>query len=392
LIKVLTGNKAAAHGVRLSRPDVIAMYPITPQTPLAEELAHFHADGQLDCEMVEVEGEHTSMSVITAAGVAGGRVFTATSSWGLAYMNEALMYCAGMRVPAVMVDVTRETPSMRGVGGGRQDIMSIRDSGWIQIEPETCQEILDSVIMAYRLAEDPEILLPVVVAYDGFYLSHLSERVDIPDQAAVDKFLAPVKNSGRTTLLSGENLHFSPSIVGKEFAEYRYKTMQAFEAAKTKFVEVEREFKAAFGREYGGMVDTYRADDAEILILTAGSCAGTARVVVDAARDRGLKAGLARMRMFRPYPRERLTEVLEGKKAVAVIDRSVCLGWNCGHLYMEMRAAMADMVNPPKTTIDFIDGLCNTDITYDHIDKALNFTAAAMKGQKVAETNWLTWD
>lgn len=391
MIKVLTGNKAAANGVRLARPDVVAMYPITPQTPLAEELAHFHAEGQMDCEMVEVEGEHTAMSTIMGACVAGGRVFTATSSWGLAYMNEALMYCAGLRVPAVMVDVTRETPSMRGVGGGRQDIMSIRDSGWIQIEPETCQEILDSVLMAYRLAEDPDILLPVVVAYDGFYLSHLSERVDIPDQADVDRFLAPVKNSSRPNLTSGRNLHFSPSIDGQPFAEFRYKTLQAMERVKTKIEQVESEFAAIFDRSYGGMVDTYRTDDAEIVILTAGSCAGTARVVIDQAREGGLKVGLARIRMFRPFPREKLCQVLDGKKMVAVIDRSICLGWNCGHLFMETKAVLADMAKPPRM-LDFIDGLANTDITSDHIEKALAVAVAALKGKETAETNWLIWD
>ncbi|HHY71521.1 MAG TPA: pyruvate synthase subunit PorA [Thermoanaerobacterales bacterium] len=391
MIKVLTGNKAAANGVRLSRPDVIAMYPITPQTPLAEELAHFYAEGRLDCEMVEVESEHTSMSVITGACVAGGRVFTATSSWGLAYMNEALMYCAGMRVPAVMVDVTRETPSMRGVGGGRQDIMSIRDSGWIQIEPETCQEILDSVIMAYRLAEDPEILLPVVVAYDGFYLSHLSEPVDIPKQEDVDRFLARVNNSKRLNLATNKKLHFGISINGEDFAEYRYKTSQALERVKTKIEEVEKEFQTIFGRQYGGMVDTYRANDAEILILTAGSCAGTARVVIDQAREKGIKAGLARIRMFRPYPREKICEVLDGKRAVAVIDRSICLGWNCGHLFMEAKAVLSDMHKPPKM-IDFIDGLASTDITSDHIKKALAVTVAALEGKETAEVNWLIWD
>lgn len=391
MIKVLTGNKSAANGVLLSRPDVVAMYPITPQTPLAEELAHFYAEGKLDCQMVEVEGEHTAMSAITGACVAGGRVFTATSSWGLAYMNEALMYCAGMRVPAVMVDVTRETPSMRGVGGGRQDIMSIRDSGWIQMEPETCQEILDSVLMAYRLAEDPEVLLPVVVAYDGFYLSHLSERVEIPDQEDADRFLAPVKERKRTTLATGRNLHFSISIDGKPFAEYRYRTLQAMEHVKVKIDQVEKEFFDIFGRRYGGMVDTYRADDAEIMILTAGSCAGTARVVIDAAREKGIKAGLARIRMFRPFPRERLCKLLDGKRAVAVIDRSICLGWNCGHLFMETKAVLSDMGRPPRM-IDFIDGLANTDITSDHIEKALTVTAAALNGKETAETNWLIWD
>ncbi len=391
MIKVLTGNKAAAQGVRLARPDVVAMYPITPQTPLAEELARFHAEGELDCEMVEVEGEHTSMSVITGACVAGGRVFTATSSWGLAYMYESLMYCAGLRVPAVMVDVTRETPSMRGVGGGRQDIMSIRDSGWIQIEPETCQEILDSVLMAYRLAEDPDILLPVVVAYDGFYLSHLSERVDIPSQDDADRFLAPVKKTGRPTLVSGGNLHFSPSIDGQPFAEFRYKTLQAMERAKAKIEAVEKEFADIFGRSYGGMVDTYRTEDAELVILTAGSCAGTARVVIDQAREEGLKVGLARIRMFRPFPREKLCQVLDGKKMVVAIERSICLGWNCGHLFMETKAVLSDMAKPPRM-LDFIDGLANTDITSDHIEKALAVAVAALGGKETAETNWLIWD
>jgi pyruvate/2-oxoacid:ferredoxin oxidoreductase alpha subunit len=391
MITVLTGNKAAAQGALLSRPDVIAMYPITPQTPLAEELARFHAEGRLDCEMVEVEGEHTSISVLMGASVAGGRVFTATSSWGLAYMNEPLMYCAGMRIPAVMVDVTRETPSLRGVSGGRQDIMSIRDSGWIQIEPETCQEILDSIIMAYRLAEDPAVLLPVVVAYDGYYLSHLSERVDIPEQAEVDKFLAPVSRGTRPNYKSDTTLHFSPSIDGKIFAEYRYKNVQALEATKDKLVEVEGDFCRRFGRHYGGMVDTYRAEDADILVLTAGSCAGTVRVVIDQLRDQGMKVGLARIRMFRPYPRQELRRVLDGKKAVAVIDRSICLGWNCGHLFMEARAVLPDLSHPPRM-IDFIDGLANADITSSHIEKAIAVTAAALDGKETAETNWLIWE
>lgn len=391
MIKVLSGNKAAAHGVRLARPDVIAMYPITPQTPLAEELAKFHAEGLIDSEMIEVEGEHTAMSAITGASVAGARVFTATSSWGLAFMNEPLMYCAGSRIPAVMVDVTRETPTMRGVGGSRQDIMSIRDSGWIQIEPENCQEVLDSVIMAYRLTEDPDVLFPVVVAYDGFFLSHQYERVDVPDQEFVDKFLAPVSKIQRTTLEEGRHLQYSVSIAGKDFAKYRYKTLNDFEKVKEKFKQVEKEFYEVFGREYGGMVEQYKTNDAEILFLTSGSCGGTIKTVVDKVREKGLKVGLARIRMFRPYPREELGKIINGKKAVCVIDRSICLGWNCGHLYMEARAVLPDISNPPKM-IDFIDGLSNLDITIEHIEKALAITLAALDGKEVQETNWLVWE
>jgi pyruvate/2-oxoacid:ferredoxin oxidoreductase alpha subunit len=390
VIKVLSGNKAAAHGVRLARPDVIAMYPITPQTPLAEELAQFAADGLIDSEMIEVEGEHTAMSAITGAAVAGGRVFTATSSWGLSFMNEPHMYCAGMRVPAVMVDVTRETSSMRGVGGSRQDIMTARDSGWIQIEPENCQEVLDSILMGYRLSEDPEVLLPVMVAYDGFFLSHQYERVDVPDQTLVDEFLAPVAKRERTTLSGNRKMHFSISLAGKEFAYYRKQTLEALEHAKEVYKRVEDEFEAIFGRRYG-MVDCYRTDDAEILFLTAGSSSGTIKTVVDKARDRGFKVGLVRMRMFRPYPRAELARVLDGKKAVAVMDRSICLGWNSGHLFMEARAVLPDVKNPPMM-VDFVDGLSSLDITIDHIEKALAITLAAASGEKVKECNWLIWE
>lgn len=391
MIKVLSGNKAAAQGVRLARPDVIAMYPITPQTPLAEELAGFHAQGLIDSEMIEVEGEHTAMSAITGAAVAGGRVFTATSSWGLSYMNEPLMYCAGMRVPAVMVDVTRETSSMRGVGGSRQDIMTARDCGWIMIEPENSQEVLDSVLMAYRLSEDPDVLLPVMVAYDGFFLSHQYERVDVPDQELVDKFLAPVADrTRRTTLDNDKKHHFSISLAGSDFAYYRKQTLEALDRVKDIYPKVEAEFEAIFGRKYG-MVDEYRTEDADVVFLTAGSSSGTVKTVVDSARERGIKVGCVRLRMFRPFPREELAKALEGKKAVACMERSICLGWNCGHLFQEARAILPDLKNPPRM-IDFIDGLSSLDITVDHIGKALAITLAAMNGEDVKETNWLIWE
>ena len=391
MIKVLSGNQAAAYGVMLARPDVIAVYPITPQTPLVEELARMRAEGILDCELIEVEGENSSMGAIMGACVAGGRVFTATSSWGLAYMNDGMMFCAGMRVPAVMVDVTREAPSSRGVGAGRQDIMGMRDTGWIQLEAESCQEILDSILMAYRLAEDSQVLLPVAVCYDGFYLSHLSERVEIPEQKEADAFLAPLKNSDRPRITPGVPLGFGMGYTEKRFAEFRYKGSLAYERAKKRLEEIESEFKERFGRSYGGMVDAYRTEDAEILLLTAGSCAGTARVVVDRCRKEGLKVGLARIRMFRPFPRERVAEIFAGKKAVGVLDRSVCLGWNCGHLFMEARAVLPDLESPPRM-IDFIDGLSNLDIPVEHIEKAVQMTAQAAEGKKVPETTWLMWD
>lgn len=391
-VKVLDGNRAAAYGVLLAQPDVIAVYPITPQTPLAEQLARFHAEGLLKADLVEVEGENSAMGVVTGACVAGGRVFTATSSWGLAFMYDALMFCAGMRVPVVMVDVTREAPLMRGVLSGRSDLMSIRDSGWVQIEAESCQEILDSILMAYRVAEDVEILLPVVVGYDGFYLSHLAEPVDIPAQEVVDAFLAPLKEMNRLKLAPGTNLDFATTVPqGQEvlFAEYRYKHSLALERAKTKIEEVEQEFFQIFGRAYGGLVETYRVEDAEVVLVTAGSCAGTAKVVVDRAREAGRKVGLARIRVFRPFPRERLRDILGGRKGVGVLDRSVCLGWHCGHLFMEIKAIWSEIKEPPRALVNFIDGIGNLDITAEHIQQALDLTCQAAQGEPVPEVNWL---
>lgn len=391
MIKLLSGNKAAAHAVRLAKPDVCATFPITPQTPLVEELEKMYAQDMLgDCEMIETEGEHSSMSVVTAACVAGARVFTATSSWGLAYMFEPMLYAAGMRVPVVMVDVCRETPAMRGVSAGRQDIMSARDTGWIQIECETCQEILDTVLMAYRLAEDPDVLLPVVVAYDGYYLSHLSERVDVPDQAEVDRFLEPVREKRRTMLRPGEALAFGQSFSEMLYVEYRYKAMKAYEKAREKFPEIEREFESIFGRKYNGLVDTYRAEDAEVMLVTAGSVSGTAREMIDREREKGMKVGLSRIRMFRPFPKAQLAKVLDDKKLVCVLDSSVCLGWDCGHLYEEVSAATRLMKHPPKM-LDFIDGLSNLDVTPEKFEKMFLTARAALDGRDVPDVTWLMW-
>jgi pyruvate/2-oxoacid:ferredoxin oxidoreductase alpha subunit len=386
--KVLDGNRAAAYGVLLSQPDVVAVYPITPQTALVEQLARFHAEGLLKAEFIEVEGENSSMGIMFGASAAGGRVFTATSSWGLAFMNDGMMYCAGQRLPVVMVNATRETPSILAVAGGRQDIVSIRDAGWIQIDTETCQEILDSILMAYRLAEDPDILLPVVISYDGFYLSYLSEPVEIPGQEAVDRFFAPVADLRRLKVVPGEPVSCGTICSHKLFAEYRYKHCAALERVKTRLEAIEEEFASLFGRSYGGLVETYCVQDAEVMIITAGSCTGTARVVVDQARKEGQKVGLARIRVFRPFPFEKLRQVLQGKKAVGVIDQSVCLGWNCGHLFMELKAALPDIVSKVPV-LDFIDGLANLDITKENIGRVVEQTIRAMRGEQVPEVTWL---
>ena len=232
-IRVLDGNRAGAYGVLLCRPDVVATYPITPQTPLVETLYKFEAEGLFDPEMVEPEGENSAMAILIGACAAGGRTFTATSSQGLSFMNDAYLLAAGNRFPIVMAIGMREQVSPHGVFAGQQDAVLVKDHGWIQIFTESCQEILDTIIMAYRLAEDSDILLPVNVCYEGFYLSHHSQRVEIPRQEEVDDFLAPLKGMERLKWTLEDPMVFSSYTVPAElFTEYRYKMCAAHDGPR----------------------------------------------------------------------------------------------------------------------------------------------------------------
>jgi pyruvate ferredoxin oxidoreductase alpha subunit len=387
-VRVITGNASAAYGAMLCRPDVATSYPITPMSEVAEQLSTFRANGVVDTEMVEVEGENSAMNVVTAASIAGGRVFTATSSWGLVYMYDAVQQASGFRAPVVMAIANRETPGILAVSGGQQDIISVRDSGWIQIIVEDCQEILDSVIMAFRLAEDHDIQLPVMVNYDGFYLSYLASAVEIPNVEDVEQFLAPLKQQPeRPKLVPGQPLGCGTHGIEVGFVELRYKHCAALERAQKKVDEIDQEFGEFFGRSYGGQIDEYRTEDAEIVVLASGGAAGTARTVVDIKRAEGVKVGLIKLRLFRPFPRERLVAALKGKKAIGVIDRSVCFGWNCGPMYMELRALTPEVGLVPM--LSYIDGLANLDITIPHIERVVDEVYAAAQGKPYQEVTWI---
>jgi pyruvate/2-oxoacid:ferredoxin oxidoreductase alpha subunit len=388
--KVLEGNAAVAYGAMLCRPDVIAAFPITPATSVLEYLYRFSAQGLLDAEMIEAEGENSALSAVMGASAAGARTFTATSSMGLAFMFDVYLAVSGSRLPVVMPLAMREQPMPMALAAGTSDAFTVKDGGWIQIYVETCQEILDSIIMAYRLAEDTDILLPVNVCYLGFYLSYLSQRVEIPSQEEVDAFLAPLKRMERTRLCLEEPLTFPAEIAPADpvFAEYRYKHCAALGRAKQKWDEIDKEFGAAFGRSHGGQIEQYRTEDAEIILVTMESTTGTARVVVDSKRDEGLKVGLVKIRLFRPFPRERLLEALKGKKAIGVIDRHVCFGWNCGQCFIELKALLSDL-EAPVPLVGFIDGMGGADITKEHIERAVDIINAAAKGKAVKETTWL---
>jgi pyruvate/2-oxoacid:ferredoxin oxidoreductase alpha subunit len=388
-VRVITGNGAAAYAAMLCRPDVVTSYPITPMSEVAEQLSAFHADGILDAEMVEVEGENSAMNVVAAASASGGRAFTATSSWGLSFMYDAVQHAAGFRVPVVMAIANRESPGILAVSGGQQDIISARDTGWIQVIVEDVQEIFDTIIMAFRLAEDYDIQLPVMVNYDGFYISYLAQAVEIAAQEDVDRFLEPLKQQPpRLKLTPGKPLGLGTHGIEVGFVELRYKQCAALQRATTKLDEIDKEFGDYFGRSYGGQIDEYRTEDAEIIIVASGGAAGTARAVVDDKRDEGIKVGLVKIRLFRPFPRQRLTEVLKGRKAVGVIDRSVCFGWNCGPMYTEIRALTPE-IGIIMPMLSYIDGLANLDITRQHIERVIDDTHAAANGKSYQEVTWI---
>lgn len=386
-VQVLKGNSAAARAVLLCKPDVVAAYPITPQSPVVEEMSKFKANGDLQAEFVEVEGEHSAMSVLIGASSAGGRVFSATSSNGLAFMFEAYFYASTLRLPIVMVNVCRELAAPNTVFCSQQDIMTMRDGGWIQIHAESCQEILDTIIMAYKLAEDENIQLPVNVCYDGHYLSHLSARVEIPGQAQVDAFLPP-RGLPECRLDPDKPMMQGVFLGGKLFAEYRYKHCLAMSDAKQKIDDLDLEFHRAFGRAYGGLIEEYKTADAEYVLIMVGSAASTAKVVIDQKREQGIRIGLIRIRTVRPFPAERLAEALAGKKAIGVLDRDVCFGWNTGVVFMEVRAAL-NKSGMDIPMLNFIAGLSGADITLDNMNRAIELTGRAAAGESYPEVTWM---
>ncbi len=385
-IMVLDGNRAAAYGAMLCRPDVIAMYPITPSTQVVETLWEFKAKGMVDAEMIQPESEHAVMGVLRGASAAGARTFTVTASQGLAFMFENCFHVASNRLPVVMVDVCRELEAPHSIARGQQDAMATRESGWIHLHVESCQEILDSIIMAYRLAEDPQIRIPVMVCYDGYYLSHLWQPVEIPAQEKVNQFLPPLEMSPK--IAPETKMAFCNISLSRLATEYRYKQTAAMMRAKAKIEEIDAEFQKIFGRSYGGQVEEYRTEDADIVLLALGSCASTAKVAVDEKRSDGLRVGLVRVRMFRPFPRERLADALRGKKAIGVIDGSVCFGWGCGDLFVDLKAVVSDLAtNIPMA--DFIGGLFSSDITIEHLKRVIDVTNLAAQGGAYQEVTWL---
>ncbi len=359
VMDVMTGNKAAAWGSRLSRAQVVSAYPITPQTTVVERIADFIADGEFETEFIKVESEHSAMASCITASQTGVRTFTATSSHGLMLMHEMLMWASGARTPVVMSVINRANGPPWSVWADHHDSVAQRDTGWIQIYAESNQEVLDTIIKLYKVAEDPDIMLPGMVMEDAFILSHTVEPVDIPDQDKVDEFLPGF--DPENILDTDDPRGFGSLVMPDNYMEFRYNIAKAMDKSREKLREVEKEFLEIFGRGVVGPIEEYHCEDADIVLAIAGTVASTAKHVVDGMRKEGKKVGLARIRTFRPFPYEEIRDLAARIPLLGVVDRSFSFGFN-GAFSTEIKGALYDRKDLPIIK-NYIAGIGGRDLT-----------------------------
>ncbi|HUH65464.1 MAG TPA: pyruvate ferredoxin oxidoreductase [Syntrophales bacterium] len=354
--QVLEGNAAVAEAVRLAKVRVVAAYPITPQSHISEILSDYCASGKMDASYLRVESEHSCLASLVGAACGGVRTFTATSSAGLAYMHEVLHWVAGSRLPIVMAEVNRALGAPWNIWSDQTDSLSQRDTGWIQLYCEDGQEVFDTVLQAFRLAES--VSLPVMVVTEGFLLSHTYEPVDIPDQDEVDRFLPAYSPAFKvdTQKPFAFNSIAPPSI----YMEIRHDNALAMDQVPARFDKIEEEFAAVFSRRYGA-VEAIACDDAEIIIVTSGTITSTARLLVEELRGRGERVGVLKMKMFRPFPVNEISRILGRAKKVAVVDRNFSAGAG-GIFAQEVRAALCNVENRP-VVFGYVVGLGGRDVT-----------------------------
>lgn len=366
----LNGDEAVAYAAKQSDVDVVAAYPITPQTIIVEKYSEYVANGQVNTEFVCTESEHSAITACLAASATGARTFTASASAGLALMHEILTVTSGSRMPVVMAVANRALSSPLNIHGDQSDSMAERDNGWIQIYVENAQEAYDSILQAFRIAEDLDVSLPIIVGLDGFTLSHTLERVDTLSDETVKEFVGErqlpnvLTHEGKIApfKLDPDNpMTMGPIALQNYYFEFKRQQDEAMKNALKKIVEINSEYAQLTGRSYGnGLVELYKLDDAEIAVVCVGSTSGTLKVVIDELRQEGVKAGLLRLRTFRPLPVIELRNALKNAKAIAVMDKSLSFGGFGGAVYHEVRHSLYDEQQHPPI-VNYIYGLGGRD-------------------------------
>lgn len=382
----LCGNEAVAEGIRLVSPHVIAAYPITPQTVAVERLAEMVEEGSLKSEFLHVESEHSALSACMGASAIGARTFTATSSQGLLYMAECLHYASGGRFPIVMMNANRSLALPWSIYGDHRDSLSLLDSGWIQVYVEDAQESLDMAIQSFAIAENLNVLTPVMLNLDGFTLTHTYEMVEIPSKEQVINFLPPFETPFKMDLENPKNMGFSSTPADN--MEFKYQQHKAVLDAKNVIKEVDSAFGKQFGRTYGGLVDAYLCNDAEFIVISLGSTTGTCRTVVDQLRSEGWKVGVLKIRFMRPFPEQEIINLTRHVKAIGVIDRDISFGYE-GTVFTNVNSALAN-TSSNILTLNFVAGLGGRDISKESIRELFTDLKEAVDGTPKEKVKFLS--
>jgi 2-oxoisovalerate ferredoxin oxidoreductase alpha subunit len=399
---ILTGNEAAAWAARRAKVHVITAYPITPQTTVMETLSEFVDSGQMKAQFVRVESEHTVMAGMVGASMTGARAFTATSGQGLLYMAEMVHWVAGSRLPVVTTIASRGIAPPWNIWVDYSDVLSMRDTGWMIQFGSTHQEIFDSVIMNFKIAENPEVMLPAFVAYGGFSQSHTSKPVIIPSQKDIDAFLPPVPPNGwQHIYLDPERpiVHGNLVMPNQEYMEFRFKIHETMTRITPIIKKVNQEFSKRFGRNYQGLIEPYRCNDAEFIVITVGALSEQVKIAIDLLREKGVKVGSIKTRYFRPFPADDFLELLKGKKVkgIAVADRSIAFGSPTGgHVSSEFYSVLQKL-GSNITYLPTVWGIGGRDVTVDDqvnvvkdlIDLYESNTIKPGKNRLVAGTLWV---
>lgn len=384
----LTGDQAVAEAMRQIEPDVVAAYPITPQTEIVMGFSQFVADGKVKTEMIPVESEHSAMSACVGSAAAGARTMTATSANGLALMWEIVYIAASTRLPIVMPVVNRALSGPINIHCDHSDTMGARDSGWLQVYSESAQEAYENTILAIRIAECKDIQLPVMVCQDGFITSHAVEGIEIFPDEAVKKFIGGYRPQMPTLLDIDNPVTYGPLDLQDFYFEHKRQQSEAIKNSLSIIPKIIDEFNKTFNRKHD-LIEEYKLDDAEVAIVVLSSTAGTTKAVVDELRKKGIKAGLLKPCFFRPFPKERIIKALSKVKAAAVLDRSESFSGCGGPLFSEVKSAMYDSQLKPLLN-NYIFGLGGRDITTDEITKVYNDLTELVKSQKIkSQINYL---